>query len=34
MAFNLKCDADPALFALEQGLIAINPGRYPQFLAP
>jgi hypothetical protein len=32
VAFNLKSDADPVVSALKQGLIAVNPERYPQFL--
>jgi len=32
VAFNLKSDADPVLFALKQGLIAVNHEPYLQFL--
>jgi hypothetical protein len=34
VTFNLKSNADLFLFALKQGLIAVNPERYPQSLCP
>jgi hypothetical protein len=29
-AFNLKSNADPVLFGLKRGLIAVNPEPYPR----